>query len=217
MITKNTLQFLKDLEQNNNRDWFQSHKAQYESAKNNFADFITVLINHIAMFDEELFGTLAAECTFRIFRDVRFAKNKAPYKSNFGAYMAPGGRKSMRPGYYIHLDPAGSFIAGGAYCPEPPQLFKIRQSIATNTREFYKIIGNADFKRMFGEISPFDSPLVNVPKGFPKDHEAAEYLKYKSYIVSKKIKPSECNDIEKLAAQFHVMKPLNDFLRRALA
>lgn len=217
MLSKSTFAFLHDLESHNNRDWFQANKARYDAAKQDFAGFIAVLLNHLTQFDEELSGTQAEECLFRIFRDVRFSKNKAPYKTNFGAYMAPGGRKSMKPGYYLHLDPKQCFLAGGAYCPEPPQLLKIRQRIANHPDEFFGSLSAPAFKKTFGDLSASENKLVKVPKGFPTEHVAAEYLKYKSYIAFREIKPSEFGEVEKLAAQFQLIKPLNDFLRRAIS
>ena len=216
MLSKHTFAFLQDLEANNNREWFHANKARYDAAKNDFAGFVTVLINRLAQFDDELSGTRADECLFRIFRDVRFSKNKAPYKTNFGAYMAPGGRKAMLPGYYIHVDPQQCFLAGGAYRPEPPQLLKIRQHIADYTPEFFSIVGDPSFQKTFGDLSAGEDKLAKVPKGFPKEHEAAEYLKNKSFIAYRAIKKNEFGDVEKLAAHFQLIQPLNEFLRRAV-
>lgn len=217
MIAKETLGFLKKLEKNNNREWFQENKKLYEAANRDFTDFITALIGGVASFDDSLTGTMAKDCTFRIFRDVRFSKDKSPYKTNFGAYMAQGGRKSMQPGYYLHFDSKECFVAGGAYMPEPAALLKIRQAIAENTREFFAIIKDKGFTNAFGGLSPHDAPLKNPPKGFPKEHEAMQYLKYKHFIASCNLSPEEIGDPTIAAGFFKLMLPLNEFLRKAIA
>lgn len=216
MLKKSTFEFLRNLESNNNRDWFQANKAEYDQAVKNFADFVNELIKRISVFDTALIGVDAKQSVFRIFRDVRFSKDKSPYKTNFGAFMAPGGRKSGLPGYYIHLDAWDSFLAGGSWCPEPEALLKTRNKIAEETDKFFSIIRDSEFNKAFGDLSPVDQKLVNVPKGFPKEHEAAEYLKYKNYIASRKIKQSDFSKLDFMEKQFQLMTPLNLFLRNAL-
>ena len=200
MLEKKTLEFLRNLEANNDREWFQANKEKYEAAKINFAAFIANVIERIAEFDDDLRGVEVGQCVFRIFRDVRFSKNKDPYKTHFGAFMADGGRKSMNPGYYLHLDPRQSFIAGGVYRPDPERLLSIRRAIAERTDEFLAIISEPHFQKLFGEVSSHGEQLVKMPPGFPKDHKAGEYLKFKTYIVSRNVSEKEISDPEFVAA-----------------
>lgn len=209
-------EFILKLETNNNREWFRQHKPQYESARRQFSEFIDKLLSEIVRFDGEMIDVNAEDCIFRIYRDIRFSQNKDPYKTNFGAYMSPGGRRSMRPGYYLHIDPRASFIAGGSYYPESQKLRQIRQHIAENPRDFAAVIENPAFKKNFGDVESHGDTLVNVPKGFPRDHEAAKYLKYKCFIASREVAPSDLNDPEIIAEYFKLIKPLNDFLRHAI-
>jgi uncharacterized protein (TIGR02453 family) len=122
----------------------------------------------------------ASKAIFRINRDVRFSKNKAPYKTNFGASINPGGKKSMIAGYYVHIEPGKSFLAAGTYMPEAPYLSAIRQEIDYNLEEFKKIVGAKDFKKEFTSLSVEDA-LKTVPKGYDKENPALEFLKLKHF------------------------------------
>ena len=217
MIHKSTLDFLSKLSKNNNRDWFEKNRPDYELAKTNFKEFVSEFILSTAKFDPSIKHLEAKDCIFRINRDVRFSKNKAPYKNNFGAILAPGGKKSFDAGYYIQLQPGASFIAGGMWQPPTPQINAIRQEIDYNTEEFKKIIGAKEFKKLLGKLSDEDK-LKTVPKGYDKTHPEIELLKYKSYItlhnlsdkdVLSKTFLKQCNEVTK------AMYPLNLFLRRA--
>lgn len=220
MIAKETLSFLGGLEDNNNRDWLQAHKKEFEAAKANFAGFVGELIAGISQFDPEVSGLVPDTCIFRIYRDIRFSKDKSPYKTHFGAYISPGGRKINAPGYYIHLQPGGqSFLAAGKHMPEPKELLQIRQAIAEKTGEFTKIVEGKKFRGLFGDMH--GDSLKTAPKGFPSDHPAIEYLKLKGFTVAT---PAE-KDTAVLSANFasdavgifKQTKPLIDFLRTALA
>ena len=127
MIAKEALGFLKKLENNNNRDWFQANKKDFDKANANLTEFTAYLIEKVSKFDPEIAGIEARSCVFRIYRDIRFSKDKSPYKTNLGAYISPGGRKSMLPGYYFHVQPGQSFIAGGKHIPDGPELVKISE------------------------------------------------------------------------------------------
>lgn len=219
-LSKETLAFLQDLEDNNNRDWLQANKQEFEKAKANFAEFVGELIVGISKFDTEVSGLAPDACIFRIYRDIRFSKDKSPYKTHFGAYISPGGRKTNSPGYYIHIQPGGqSFLAAGKHMPEPKELLAIRQAVAEKTGEFLKIVENKKFAALFGNMH--GESLKTAPKGFPTDHPAVEYLKLKGFTVAT---PQE-RDEAVISADFSVnvvktfkeTKPLIDFLRRALA
>ena len=218
MLQRSTIEFLKKLKKNNNRDWFNQNKDLYNKAKEDFISFVQTLIDQIAAFDKSLKGVEAKNCIFRIYRDVRFSKDKTPYKPNFGASMAQGGRKSMNSGYYIHLEPVSSFLAGGVYMPPTPQLNAIRQEIDYNIDEFKTIINNKKFKKYFEELSDMHK-LKMAPKGYPKDHPEIELLKFKSYIVAHNLEEKEMiseHFLKYCSTVFNTMTPLNKFLDRCL-
>lgn len=212
------IKFLKALKQNNNREWFTQNKEFFQSTKNNFNDIVETLITGIAKHDNDIAGLEAKDCIFRIYRDIRFSKDKTPYKTNFGAYMAPGGKKSGKTGYYIHIEPGGSsFLAGGLYMPPSEQLKAIRQEIDYNIEEFKKIIGDKNFVKYFGSVT--GDKLKKAPKGYPADHPEIELLKFKSYIVMHKVKDNQLLDegfLKYAIDVFGVMQPFNGFLNRAV-
>lgn len=218
MIEKSTLKFLMDLATNNNRDWFQANKSAFVAAQDNLTAFAGYLIGEIGKFDDAVAAIDPKSCVFRIYRDVRFAKDKSPYKTNLGAYISPGGRKSMQPGYYFHLQPGQSFVAGGKHMPDGPATLKIRNAIAANTDEFLKIVEKTRFREAFGEMR--GDRLKSVPKGFDADHKAVEYLKLKEFMGF-----AELNDDKFLTSTefpkylvglMKQMYPLVAFLRKAL-
>jgi uncharacterized protein (TIGR02453 family) len=153
MINKSTFDFLTKLKKNNNKEWFDKNRPEYEIAKNNFKEFISELILSIAKFDSSVKMLEPKNCIFRINRDIRFSNDKTPYKINMGASIGPGGKKSYDAGYYIHIQPGGSFLAGGVWQPPAPQLNAIRQEIDYNAAEFKKLVSNKDFKKYFGSLS----------------------------------------------------------------
>jgi uncharacterized protein (TIGR02453 family) len=211
------LSFLDKLSKNNNRPWFETNKAEYLSAKNEMEQMVQETINKIVSFDPSLAGEEAKKCVFRIYRDVRFSKNKDPYKTNMGAFMVPGGKKSGNAGYYLHLEPTGSFIAGGIYMPESSILKKVREEIFYQIDEFKSIIEAADFKQTFGTIS--GEKLKNPPKGFPKEFEEIELLKYKSFTVMHSVTNEQVNApdfIDYSVDIFKKMKDFNTFINRAI-
>ncbi len=217
-MDKIVLEFLHKLKDNNDRDWFNENKDQYEEARNVVEQFVDHLILGLQKIDNNI-GTLTAKQTmFRIYRDVRFSKDKSPYKAYFGAFIAPGGRKSTQAGYYIHIAPEGTFIGGGSYHPMGEELKKIRSEIYYNHAEFEKIISDKKFKKVFGELK--GDRLKRPPQGFPKDFAGIETLKLKDYTVfftlsdKELMKPDFYNVV---IDAFATMKPLNDFLNRALA
>ena len=174
---KPTLDFLKGLIPNNNRAWFQAHKSDFDKASQAFEAFVVALIDELAP-TEDLRGVSPKECIFRIYRDVRFSKDKTPYKTHMSAYIAPGGRKAMAVGYYIQISPGGeSIIAGGLHEPDPKRLAKFRQVIERDPRPFKKIIGAKAFREYFGEVE--GEKLATAPRGYSKDHPEIELLRMK--------------------------------------
>lgn len=217
-IQPKTFAFLKALKKNNNRDWFNDHKSEYENAKDNVLEFIQELVVAFSTFDSSLRGLEAKDCLFRIYRDTRFSKDKTPYKTNLGASINAGGKKSMGPGYYVHLEPGGSFIAGGIWMPPADEVKKIRQEIDYNGKDLKKILTKPSFKKAFGGLSR-EHALKTAPKGYPKDHPDIELLKLNSFIVWKNVSDKDIlgpKSIKTLTTLGKEMKPLMDFLKTAL-
>jgi uncharacterized protein (TIGR02453 family) len=214
---KKSLSFISDLKNNNHKEWFHANRARYDEARGEFLAFIETLIGEIQAFDPSVATVDAKSALFRINRDIRFSKDKSPYKTNFGAFIVPGGKKSGNGGYYFHLDPDGSFAGGGVYHPEPAILKKIRNEIYGNPEEFREIIENKEFTDYFGEM--YDDRLKTPPKGYPKDFEHIDLLKYKSYIVSRSFDtPTLTGDglVGEVVRAFRLMYPLNKFINYAL-
>ncbi|MEI7490588.1 MAG: DUF2461 domain-containing protein [Bacteroidota bacterium] len=212
------IDFLELLKVNNNRDWFQANKKMYDAAKLEMEAFVDNLIPQIAAFEPSVKYVTAKECMFRIFRDVRFSKDKSPYKTNMGAWITKGGRKSPGPGYYLHIQPGESMLAGGVYMPEPDQLKKIRQEIYYNADEFKAILGNSSSKKYFDSLSDWDKQKL-APRDFPKDFPDIDLLKYRHYTVAYMLSDKQLvsKDFSKLVLKvFSLMQPLNAFLERAL-
>ncbi len=212
------LDFLTDLSVNNNREWFQANKKRYDESREKVLFLTEVLINEIRKFDSTIPVLPPKDCVFRIFRDVRFSKDKRPYKTNFGAYITKGGRKGMYAGYYFHIDPAGSFAGGGVYMPPAEQLRAIRNYLAINGAEFLELIESKNFKKTFPEM--YEDKLKTAPKGFPKDHEFIDLLRYKSFAFSGGINNSQISSdklIENIVNSFKQLQPVNAMLNDALA
>ena len=213
------LKFLKDIAKHNNREWFEKNKPKYLEAKQSFEDFLEALHSELLKFDESLAGLNPRKMGFRIYRDVRFSKDKRPYKVNMGAGFSPGGKMMQEPGYYIHLEPGKSFIAGGLYMPDPGNLAKIRQEIDYNPKGIQKILNDKNFKKYFTGLDDFDR-VKTAPKGYPKDHPQIELLKNKSFIVSHSFTDTEVTDkkfVKKVAQVSKAIKPLNEFLKEAVS
>jgi len=214
-IDNSTLLFLSDLKLHNDRDWFNQNRKRYEAAKFNYEAFIQEVINSITTFDPIFRGLEAKSCTFRINRDIRFSTDKSVYKTHMGAFIVRGGKKNgdKYTGYYVHVEPGNSFIAGGAHIPPAGWLKEIREKIAERGDELLKVLNKKDFLTYFGAIE--GEKLKTSPKGFPKDHPHVELLKFKSYIAEKSFTDEEITSGECFAAivkGFRTMKPFNDFL-----
>ncbi len=219
MDISNIQSFLKDLSENNNREWFAANKSRYEACKVDFEEISKLLIMEIAAFDSEIRTVDVRDCVFRIYRDTRFAKDKTPYKTHFGVFIAAeGGRKSERAGYYFHIEPNASFIASGVWCPPPPLLKVLRKSVYENIEELSEIRTNAGFSKYFDKFFDEDK-LKTVPAGFPKDFEHAELLKLKHYMVEFKMDDDFLKQkdlVKSVAVVFSQAYPLNRFLNYAV-
>lgn len=210
--------FLKALKKNNNREWFEKNKPKYMAAKAEFEFLVHDLIKGISKFDKKFSpDTDAKDCIFRIYKDVRFSKDKTPYKTHFGAYFSPGGRKSSVAGYYFHMEPGNVFLAGGNWQPEAPQLNAIRQEIDYNGGKLESILNSKNFRKYFNGLSDEDK-LKTVPKGYDKDNKRIELLKLKSFIsyCNMADKRASAKDFDKqVCERFKAMFPLIVFLREA--
>ncbi|MCB0396177.1 MAG: DUF2461 domain-containing protein [Flavobacteriales bacterium] len=218
MLLRETLRFLSDLDKNNNKDWFEANRTVYEKAKANVTDLVADLLNGIATFDEHVIGIAPSKALFRIHRDVRFSKDKSPYKTNFGARLQPKESQHARAGYYLHIEPGECFVAGGLYMAEPHALSAVRQAIDSDPGRFTTIAESTSFKKMFGELK--GDQLKRVPKGYQQDHPMASYLKYKSFLMVRAFGEKEMleKDFVKNALQYYKgMKPLNDFINEAVS
>lgn len=214
-----SLQFLKKIKTNNNRDWFEAHKEDFNEAKLEFEEFVQKLIGIISKFDKSVSPDLKAkDCVFRIYKDVRFSKDKTPYKTNFGASINPGGKKSLQAGYYFHLQPGNVFIAGGNYMPPADMLQAIRQEIDYNGDKLDKIIKSKAYTAYFNGLDQEDK-LKTVPKGYDKEHKHIDLLKLKSFIAFTNVEDKKLNAKDAftyLGNGYKAMLPLNQFLREAI-
>lgn len=214
-IKKSTLDFLSKIKENNNREWFNKNRNLYDDAKENFQSLVQAIIDKITGFEPIMKGLEASSCIYRINRDIRFSNDKSPYKAHFGAFIVRGGRKNgdKFAGYYIHIEPGNSIIAGGAYMPPSPWLSAIREKIDEEPEKFLKIIQHKDFIQYFGKLD--GERLKSAPKGYPSDHPHIDLLKFKSYLVVNEVPDKKVlgNDyLTHIVDVARAMKPLNDFL-----
>ncbi len=212
-----SLDFLALLKSNNDREWFKANKSLYDDAKGAFEQLIAVMIPVVREIDPDVDVLDPRECMFRIFRDTRFSSNKEPYKTNFGAVIAKGGRKSPNAGYYIHMESGSSMIGGGIYMPDSRYLKAIRNTIFENVDEYRSIIDSDEFRKYFSGM--FGEKLKNAPKGFPKDFPDIDLLKNKHYAVTHKVDDGfwlSDTLVEDVAEMFSALYGLNRFLNTAI-
>ena len=217
MVPNTIMIFLEGLTANNTRDWFNENKASYLKALTGYEELVERLISGIGIFDDDVVGLKPKDAIFRIYRDVRFSQDKSPYKNHFGAFVAKGGRKGDA-GYYIHIAPNASMLAGGVWRPEAVNLKKIRKAIDLYHEEFLEIINEKEFKKWFGQVDTNDS-LTRVPSGYSLDSPVANYLKMKSFTVGHHFTNSEvsASDFEsKVVEGSRAMFRFNQFLREAV-
>jgi uncharacterized protein (TIGR02453 family) len=218
MIDLSTIQFLTSLKKNNSKEWFDENRQRYAAAKDNYLDFVGEVLGRMKKIDASLADLEPKQCIFRINRDVRFSKNKDPYKTYLGASFSKGGKKVQCAGYYFHLEPGASFIGGGFWMPMAPELNKIRQEIDYDFEAFNKIINKKKFKSSFGSLNESEK-LTRPPKGYEAENPAIELLKLKSFVVMSAVKDTELTGkglVNKVVDHFETMMPLIDFLNRAI-
>ena len=219
MLQSATLKFLTQLKKNNNRPWFEKNRKAYEAAKSDFLLLTDDLIKQVSKFDSSIGGLVAKDCTFRINRDVRFSKDKSPYKNNMAGYFNKHGKKGLGAGYYLHIEPGKSFVAGGIWMPEAAVLSKIRQELDYDLDDWKKILNNKNFKKQFPEGMDTTDSLIRPPKGYDENNPAIDFIKMKSFVVRRSFSDGEVLDngfAKKIAGTFEAMKPMLDFLNRAV-
>ena len=221
MIQAQTLQFLEDLKANNNKPWFDTNRKTYEAAKQNFGEVVGQLIKGIGKFDKSMeeSNLQVKDCIFRINRDVRFSKDKSPYKTNLGAWFHAGGKKAQGAGYYLHIDANECFYAGGVWMPENDQLKKIREEIDYNFEEVKGIIDAPIFRKHFPNGLDREAATTRPPKGYEETNPAIELLKLKSFTVSNAFDVSESlkkDFVSTILSGFEAIFPFNEFLNRAI-
>lgn len=220
MLQKSTIEFLKEIKLNNNKPWFDANRTWFEDAKTDFEKLVAELIERMEKIDPDVAALAPKECTFRQYRDVRFSKDKTPYKINFGASLDRGGKKSGFAGYYFHCEPEnGSMVGGGLWMPPADALKKVRQEIDYCWDEFRSIITSKEFKAQYGDLERGEFALSREPKGYEKDNPAIEYLKLKSVVAIGKLTDEELMSTElsnKIIKAFTALMPLIKFVNRAL-
>ncbi len=220
MISKESLKFLEDLKSNNNRDWFQDNKKRYEAYKTDYHQLIRDFLEIMKPQDATLELLEVKNCTFRINRDIRFSKDKSPYKTHLSVWMSTNPGAGNTPGYYVHLEKGKSFIAAGLYSPEASELKKIRKEIAFFYEDLEEIIANPKFKKEFKGLDRTETnALKNAPRDYEKDHPAIEFLKLKSFVAIQPLSDADLlkpNFVNYVSEKLIILKPLTAFLNRAL-
>jgi uncharacterized protein (TIGR02453 family) len=220
MLQSSTLQYIKNLSNNNNKPWFDENRRTFELAKEDFEKLVKDIITTFGEIDPDIAPLEAKNCTFRQYRDVRFSKDKTPYKSHMGASFDRGGKKSGFAGYYLHIEPGDKSMAGGGiWMPEAAALKKIRQEIDYSWDEFQEIVNNKEFKKIFGDLEGGEFKLSREPKGYEKDNPAIEYLKLKSIVATHPLTDKDLvsKDLHQtIITSFNALMPLIKFINRSL-
>lgn len=215
MIQQSTLNFLSVLKANNTRDWFQTNKAVYEHAHQNVIAFADALLDKMRIHDQ--IETPSGKASlFRIYADTRFSKDKAPYKTHFGIRFSRA-TAQLRGGYYFHLEPGHSFMAGGFFAPNPDDLKRIREDISFNYEEWNELLTQPEFLATFGELR--GDAVKTAPKGFDKEHPAIELLRKKQFILRHHFTDQEVlhpDFAEKLDQTFRELRPFFDYMSEVL-
>lgn len=219
MLQASTIKFLKDLKKNNNKPWFEKNKHVYLDAKEDIEIFVAQVIEGLGKIDATIKPLQAKSATYRIYRDVRFSKDKTPYKINMGAYLNKGGKKMPTAGYYFHCEPGRNMAGGGLWMPMAPELNKVRQEIDYNFAEWTKLIGDRTFKKIFQDGLEREDVLSRPPKGYDDENPAIEFLKLKSFIVTRTFTDAELQAksfLKELLKTFEAMGGFVQFINRSL-
>lgn len=219
MLQVSTLRFLKDLKKNNNKPWFEKNKSLYLNAKEDVEQLVEQVIGGFGKTDPDIAALQAKDCIFRIYRDVRFSQDKSPYKTNMGAFLNKGGKKSPTAGYYMQVQPGRNMAGGGLWMPAAPDLSKVRQEIDYNFPEWKAIIGQRSFKKNFPGGLDKEDILSRPPKGYTEDNPAIDYLKLKSFVAIRTFTDAEAQSKtfhKEIIKTFESMKDFIYFLNRSL-
>ena len=220
---KTVLQFLRDLAQHNDRAWFNEHKERYLAVQQRWNEFCESLIGEIGAFDPDIARLTLRDCTYRIYRDTRFSPDKSPYKTHFGVFLAPGGKKSMHAGYYFHVGtgesneyPQGHMLAAGNYCYEPKAIQIVREDISDGWENFQnEVLAVADPRFVVDQ----EGALKRVPKGYAPDAPYADWMRLKSYCLVMNVDDdfiTQPDLAKRVADLFRTTKPFNDYINRAV-
>lgn len=220
MIQKASLDFLKDLKENNNREWFHANKKRYDAFREDYQQLVQDFLTAMTERDPALRHLEVKDCMFRINRDIRFTKDKSPYKTQMGIWMSTGQKNTNLAGYYIQIEPGASFLTGGVYWPDAADLKKIRKEIAFFQEDLEEILHGEPFATVFGDLDRNEeNQLKTAPKDFDKDHPAIEYLKLKYFTATRNIPDKMLTSrslVNDTCDQLIALKPLTEFLNRAL-
>ncbi len=214
-IPKSVLTFLSDLQKHNNREWFMEHKAVYQEQYDSVVKFADALIEKMNEVDD-IETPSGKKAVFRIYRDVRFSKDKSPYKNNLGGSLARA-TKLLRGGYYFHIEPGNCFLGGGFWAPSTEDLKYIREQIAQDDQPLRKIINSKEFKKHFGALQ--GEQLKTAPKGFDRDHPANDLLVYKQFLISKPLSDAQVSSpgyLEEVVGTFIAMRPFFNYMSEIL-
>ena len=220
---KTVLQFLRDLAQHNDRAWFNEHKERYLAVQQRWNEFCESLIGEIGAFDPDIARLTLRDCTYRIYRDTRFSPDKSPYKTHFGVFLAPGGKKSMHAGYYFHVGtgesneyPQGHMLAAGNYCYEPKAIQILREDISDGWESFQnEVLAVADPRFVVDQ----EGALKRVSKGSAPDAPYADWMRLKSYCLVMNVDDdfiTQPDLAKRVADLFRTTKPFNDYINRAV-
>jgi len=237
MDQKRIIRFLRQVMANNNRAWFQEHKAEYEAVKAEFEHGVAQAIERVITFDEEIVHVAVKDCTYRFYRDTRFSPDKSPYKNHFGAYINAKGKKALRGGYYLHMEPGHCLVAVGNYWLPTNILTSCRNEMMANTDLWLKCVESKAFQTYFGspntnsiketsDVSTWDQPqgfglekLKTCPAGFPKDWPYVHYLRLKDYCVWHAVLDTFFDGdgwLDEMERMFRAAKPMMDFMNAVI-
>lgn len=220
---KEILKFLRDLSRHNNKEWFTANKERYLKVQKKWYDFCEQLIAEVGQFDEDIAKLTIKDCTYRIYRDTRFSKDKTPYKTHFGVFLCPGGKKSMHAGYYFHVGtggedsyPAGHMLASGNYCYDSKAIKILREDISDGWEEFKNDVLDVADSAFHVDM---DEALKRVPKEYPADAPYADFMRLKNFCLVMNVDDEFITspDLAKRVAElFRTTKPFNDYVNRAV-
>ncbi len=213
---ENALEFLRELKENNNRVWFEKNRPIYEKNKADLLHLVSQILNELQNNDVAFAPILPKDCLFRINRDVRFATDKSPYKTNFACYFDKKGKKSPGPGFYLHIEPNNCFLGGGIWMPETQLLKRIRTEIDYDSQGFESIITQKDFVSYYPKLE--GESLKKVPKEY-QNHPNSDWFRYKNFIFMHKFDEQKITDKEfylYVSQAFNLLNPFHNFLNKVL-